>query len=482
MALTLIKPTSIDLQGLAAAIAPPKISSIAYSGDDTATLPAGGQTVTLNGTGFVTGSSVLINTTVPATTVSVASSTLITFTAPAMAAGTYILYLVSPDGSMAILAPGISYSGVPTWTTAAGTLGSSPPLSAINITLAATGDAPVTYSVASGALPAGITLNSSTGVLSGTAPYVASATTYSFVIKASDAQNQDTNRSFSITLNPVIVATGGTVTTVDGYKIHTFTTSGTFNVTSVPAGATVQYVVVGGGGGGGSNGGGGGAGGFLTGNLAVASIGYTVTIGAGGAASTLGIPGGSIQSQQVGEASIFGSLTAAGGGGGGNWNTAGGNGGSGGGAGRVDAGGGGYKERLGGIASAGYNGGRIASGTNEASSAGGGGGAGAVGGGLSGYGPPDGGYPGGAGLANPIAGSTIGQLVASTYYLAGGGSGTGTGFQSGTSVGGIGGGGSSTGGASAAGQTNTGGGGGGGGNMGSVGAGGSGVVIIRYLA
>ena len=45
-----------------------------------------------------------------------------------------------------------------------------------------------------------------------------------------------------------VAATGGTVTTDGDYKIHTFTTSGTFTVTS---GGDVSALVVGGGGGGG---------------------------------------------------------------------------------------------------------------------------------------------------------------------------------------------------------------------------------------
>jgi hypothetical protein len=51
---------------------------------------------------------------------------------------------------------------------------------------------------------------------------------------------------------PPVAATGGTVTTVGNYKIHTFTSSDTFTVT---AGGNVQVVAVaaGGGGGGGRN-------------------------------------------------------------------------------------------------------------------------------------------------------------------------------------------------------------------------------------
>ena len=57
-----------------------------------------------------------------------------------------------------------------------------------------------------------------------------------------------------------ISATGGTITTDGNYTVHTFTSSGTFTVTS--GSGNVEYLVVGGGGGGGtgSAGGGGGAG------------------------------------------------------------------------------------------------------------------------------------------------------------------------------------------------------------------------------
>jgi hypothetical protein len=51
-------------------------------------------------------------------------------------------------------------------------------------------------------------------------------------------------------------ATGGTITTVNGYTIHTFTSSGSFVVSG--AGDVEVLVVAGGGGGGGNHGGGGG--------------------------------------------------------------------------------------------------------------------------------------------------------------------------------------------------------------------------------
>ena len=45
-------------------------------------------------------------------------------------------------------------------------------------------------------------------------------------------------------------ATGGTITTDGDYKVHTFTTSGTFTVTEAGTNAEVEYLVIAGGGGG----------------------------------------------------------------------------------------------------------------------------------------------------------------------------------------------------------------------------------------
>ena len=81
---------------------------------------------------------------------------------------------------------------------------------------------------------------------------------------------------------PTCVATGGTITTDGAYTVHKFTSSGTFQITSVTGGATcsVEYLVVAGGGGGGANhGAGGGAGGFITSSFERGNGSYTVTVG-----------------------------------------------------------------------------------------------------------------------------------------------------------------------------------------------------------
>jgi hypothetical protein len=137
-----------------------------------------------------------------------------------------------------------------------------------------------------------------------------------------------------------ISATGGTVTNspCGDFKVHTFTSNGCFAVTGVGnsiGSNTVEYLVVAGGGGGGADsGGGGGAGGTRYNFPSPVSAGltvttpttYPITIGAGGAGANE--PG----SGSNGSNSVFSTITSAGGGGGsGSVPVAGGSGGSGGG-------------------------------------------------------------------------------------------------------------------------------------------------------
>ena len=138
-------------------------------------------------------------------------------------------------------------------------------------------------------------------------------------------------------------ATGGTVTTVGGYRIHTFTASDTFATTaSWPSGLTIQYWVGAGGGGGAGSGngpGGGGAGGLLTasGVSISPSASYAITVGSGGSGGATGASGSNGVNSSIGGAI---NVTAIGGGGGGADGVAGNSGGSGGGGGNSGAKGG----------------------------------------------------------------------------------------------------------------------------------------------
>ena len=265
---------------------------------------------------------------------------------------------------------------------------------------------------------------------------------------------------------------------------HTSTPGG--GTWTVPAGVTsVEYLVVGGGGSGGSSygtAGGGGAGGVRQGTMAVVpGTALTVTVGAGGAARTTGSPA---QAGADGADSVFDSITASGGGGGGA-NAAGLY------AGRQGgSGGGGNKDTS--VGSAGNAGGYTPAegypGAGGESSpgwaAGGGGGAGA--GGTKGLGTGPGnstGGPGGSGISSNITGTW-------TSYGGGGGGSVDDASSAVTGYGGVGGGGRGAHYGSPNGATdgtaNTGGGGGGayansgGGGLQVSGAGGSGIVVLKY--
>ena len=181
----------------------PKVSGIDYPGDATAADPAGGETLGIQGSGFESGAHVLLDNQAVGQVVFV-SATRLEFVAPSKTEGTYAyLYVINPDGGVAIHVPGVQYSGAPSWSTpAAGNLGSVYETQSINQSFAAVSDSSVTYSLASGTLPAGSTLDPATGVLSGTAGLIDNATTYTFIIRATDAESQTADRQFSLTIDP----------------------------------------------------------------------------------------------------------------------------------------------------------------------------------------------------------------------------------------------------------------------------------------
>ena len=296
-----------------------------------------------------------------------------------------------------------------------------------------------------------------------------------------------------VTGSAFITATGGTITTSGDYKIHTFTSDGTFTVTAGGGAlAKADYLVVAGGGGGGSNhGGGGGAGGYRESHCASFSGPYTasplasstslqliqqaypITVGGGGAGG-VACGGEGVK----GSDSTFDTITSAGGGKGAveSGNRCGMNGGSG--------GGGTYPNAPVNLRPAGS--GNTPPVSPPQGQDGGNGIAYAPGASGGGGGASEAGVTGVPGTAGRGGAGTPTSITASAVSYAGGGGGAATSYgvsQGAASPCGTGGAGSSgPGDAGDAGTTNRGGGGGGGyaapGTNG--GAGGSGIVILRY--
>ena len=124
-----------------------------------------------------------------------------------LSAGSYFVRVENNDGgavrsSSAIL----TVSAAPTWSTSAGSLGTIAAGATQSFTLLAYDDdstAVTSYSLQSGSLPGGFTLDgdSSIGTISGTETGSTSTTTYSFTIRATDNESQTTDRAFTITVS-----------------------------------------------------------------------------------------------------------------------------------------------------------------------------------------------------------------------------------------------------------------------------------------
>jgi len=148
----------------------------------------------------------------------------------------------------------------------------------------------------------------------------------------------DSGNQSDAPLPTYVAATGGCITTCGNFKMHTFLSPNTFTVCCAGNGAgsnTVDYLVVAGGGGGGGNlSGGGGGGGFRftattycapvatdpragPAAITVNATGYPIQVGGGGG----GVIGCVDTKGTKGSDSIFDSITSTGGGGGGSGNS-----------------------------------------------------------------------------------------------------------------------------------------------------------------
>ena len=204
-----------NLTGLQAALSFPTVSSISPS-----TIDNTAQNVVITGTNFVSVPTVdAINSSTgaitPANTVTFTSATSVTANFTLGTDGTYYIRVENNDGlavrsSSALL----TVSDAPVWSTAAGSLGTiAGNFSGTVATVTATGDT-IAYSettnVLTNAGQANCSLNSSTGAITTTdfGGSSTSATTYSFTLRATDAQGQTADRAFTLTSSYNIANSG----------------------------------------------------------------------------------------------------------------------------------------------------------------------------------------------------------------------------------------------------------------------------------
>jgi len=187
----------------------PTISSIA---PDTITNNA--TSVVITGTNFVITPNVEIISTTGAisypNSITRDSATQLTINVTLPTDGTYFIRVENPDGlavrsSTALL----TVSDAPTWSTAAGSLGSIAAGSSVSLSVLGSSDSTVAYSETTAVLTSNtdtpnstmnLSLNSSTGAITGTAPSPTSEKVYNFTLRLTDAESQTTDRAFSITV------------------------------------------------------------------------------------------------------------------------------------------------------------------------------------------------------------------------------------------------------------------------------------------
>jgi hypothetical protein len=230
---------------------PPTVSSIDVTEVDSQA--GGNQTIVITGSNFASGAIATFvgaaGTDFNASTTTVDSTTQITAVAPKSsflnAQEPYGVKVLNTSGLANTLDSQINVDSAPIWNTASGSLGSIYDSMRSSASVSATATDPdgdtVAYSLQSGSLPSGLSLNTSTGAISGTASAVGSNTTSSFTLRAT-ANSKTADRAFSIVVYAPVT--------------ETITSSQTWNVPTGLTSASIQLAAGGGGGGGGGSGGG----------------------------------------------------------------------------------------------------------------------------------------------------------------------------------------------------------------------------------
>jgi len=248
-------------------------------------------TITITGSNFSQDCAVLLiaadgTSYAPSTVVrNTASSLTVTLGSSLVTAGQisgkdpFDVRVTNAGGLFASYSAQINYNPNPAWTTSAGSIATVHDImrTGFSTSVLATSldpDDVITYSVISGSLPSGMSLNSSTGAITGTPNAVVSNTTSNFTIRASNGA-QTSDRAFSISVMAPVV--------------QTFSYTGSDQSFTVPSTLTTLMVKMWGAGGGGSNGEGrsfaGGPGGYTYGVIntnAMRSQALTIKVGQGG--------------------------------------------------------------------------------------------------------------------------------------------------------------------------------------------------------
>ena len=160
-------------------------------------------TITINGQGFVEGCEVEFGNVLSDNMSFESDTELQATTGDSLTTGTYRVRITNPNGLRGILEDAVLVDDAPEWITAEGEIGYLLDFeTGEHFTLEASDseDQTMTYTVTAGALPTGLSLDSSTGVISGDPDDVSDSTVSNFTVTATDTAPvpNTTDRDFSI--------------------------------------------------------------------------------------------------------------------------------------------------------------------------------------------------------------------------------------------------------------------------------------------
>jgi hypothetical protein len=156
----------------------------------------------------------------------------------------YDVIVTNVSGLEATLDDAINVDNTPAFNTASGTVATINDTTTGNhVTISATDSDSdtLTYTVSSGSLPVGLSLNSSTGVISGDPTNVVSQTTSNFDITATGS-NLSSSRSFNIIVNPALDGTSSLRAGTSADAIKTLSGTTTNGIYWITVGGTPRQI------------------------------------------------------------------------------------------------------------------------------------------------------------------------------------------------------------------------------------------------
>jgi hypothetical protein len=173
---------------------------------------AGSASIVISGTNFVNGAiASAIGTNgvdVQATTTTYNSLVQLTavFTGLNAAHEPFDIKVTNPSNLFGLIPDALYINQSPVWQYSSGSLGSFNEGTSVSIAALATDPESntLTFAITTGSLPSGLSLNTSTGAISGTAPSLTENITYSFTVSVTDSTNTTISRSFNITINSIL--------------------------------------------------------------------------------------------------------------------------------------------------------------------------------------------------------------------------------------------------------------------------------------